>query len=95
MSLAEIQNQHARGAILGLLDDGNKANDSVLHQALTMSEGVNVSRDQARAALRWLGEQGLIRIETVGSYLVAQISERGQDFNHGRVFVDGIKRRLG
>ncbi len=94
MSLAEIRNQHARGAILGLLKDGTNTNDSVLHDGLTMLEGVNVSRDQVRAELRWLAEQELITLEKVGLFLVARIAERGDDFNSGRIVVDGIKRRL-
>ena len=94
MSLADIRNRHARGAILGLLKDGTRANDSVLHDGLTLLGGVDVSRDQVRAALRWLNEQGLASLETVEGYLVARITARGQDFNHGRIAVDGVKRRL-
>ncbi len=95
MSLSDIQNQYARGVLLKLLDGETKANDSVLHDALTMAEGVNVSRDQVRAALRWLSEQGLIQVEEVGDFLVGRIRQRGRDFNEGHIAVDGIRRRLG
>ncbi|MEM7046979.1 MAG: ArsR family transcriptional regulator [Pseudomonadota bacterium] len=93
MSLAEIRMAHIRGALIGLLCEGTKANDSVLHDAVTALRAVTCSRDQVRAALRWLEEQGLISIEKVGDYLVAQISQRGIDFEEGRIVLDGIKRR--
>jgi len=95
MSLADIQNQHIRGALLGLLKDGVRANDSVLDDALTQVKGITASRDQVRSALRWLAEQGLVEIEDLGGYLVARITQRGVDFEDGAIHLDGIKRKLG
>ena len=92
MSLAEIQNQQARGAILGLLKDGTNANDGALHYGLTRLKGINVSRDQVRAALRWLEEQELISLDAVGEFLLARIAERGENYNAGQIVVDGIVR---
>lgn len=95
MSLAEIRNQHIRGALLGLLRDGTRANDSVLDDALDQIKGVQASRDQVRTQLRWLEQQGLVTVEDVGGYLVARITQQGRDFEDGSVHIDGIKRRLG
>ena len=94
MSLAEIQNQHIRGALLGLLKDGTRANDSVLDDALDQIKGVQASRDQVKTQLRWLAEQGLVSVDEVGDYLVARITQRGIDFEDGTVHMDGIKRKL-
>ena len=94
MSLARIRSEHTRGAILGILKDGDRANDRVLHDAVTLVEAVNVSYDQTRTEIRWLADQGLVEIDEVGSLLSVRITQRGLDFLEGRTFVDGIRRRL-
>ncbi|MEQ8605172.1 MAG: hypothetical protein RIB45_17810 [Marivibrio sp.] len=94
MSLHDIQMAHLRGAILQVLREGTKANDSVLHIAVGQMEAITATRDQVRQAMRWLEEQGLIAIEPAGDYLVGQIRQRGRDFLAGAIIVDGVHRQL-
>lgn len=94
MSISDIQNQHIRGALLGLLKNGTRVNDGILDDLLHSEKAVMASRDQVRTQLRWLAEQGLVKIEEVGDYLVAQVTQRGVDFEEGAIHIDGIKRKL-
>ena len=55
-----------------------RANSSVLTNVLDQF-GHAVTRDQVKTELRWLEEQGLVRIDAAGSVLVATLTERGQD----------------
>lgn len=94
MSLSEIRNKYARGAVLELLKDGTKANDDVLHGAVVSTKALQVDRDQVRNAVRWLERQGYVSVEEVGPYLVAQIRQAGRDFLDGHTADDGIQRHL-
>lgn len=94
MSLAEIKMKHLRGALLELLRDGTKAGDSTLTSAVQQLKGVQATRDQVKAALRWLEGQGYVSIESVGEYLVAQLRTAGLDYLEGRSADDGIQRAL-
>ncbi|GHT90043.1 hypothetical protein AGMMS49545_02240 [Betaproteobacteria bacterium] len=66
-------------------------NSSVLTNLLS-EFGHAVSRDQVKTELSWLTEQGLVTIESVGSVLVATLSERGQDVAEGRAVVEGVAK---
>jgi len=68
-----------------------RANSSVLTMALERY-GHAVTRDQVKTELRWLEEQGLLKVEDVGPVLVATLSERGADVARGRAQVPGIAR---
>ena len=74
-----------------LVDAGGEANESILQDCLD-AYGHRVSRDQVRTHVAWLAEQGLVVIETVGSYMVATLTGRGQDVSEGRTTVPGVKR---
>ncbi len=92
MSLRDLLEEDRRLVILrSLVDVGGEANESILNDCLD-AYGHRVSRDQVRAQLAWLQEQGVVTIETVGSYMVASLTGRGQDAAEGRCVVPGIKK---
>ena len=74
-----------------LIDAGGEANESILQDCLDVF-GHRVSRDQVRTHISWLAEQGLVAIENVGSYMVANLTGRGQDVAEGRSTVPGVKK---
>ena len=74
-----------------LIDAGGEANESILQDCLDVF-GHRVSRDQIRTHITWLAEQGLVAIENVGSYMVANLTGRGQDVAEGRSTVPGVKK---
>lgn len=74
-----------------LVDAGGEANESILQDCLD-AYGHRVSRDQVRTHITWLAEQGLVVIENIGSYMVANLSGRGQDVSEGRSTVPGVKK---
>ncbi|WP_394698971.1 ArsR family transcriptional regulator [uncultured Tolumonas sp.] len=74
-----------------LIDAGGEANESILQDCLDVF-GHRVSRDQVRTHITWLAEQGLVAIENVGSYMVANLTGRGQDVAEGRSTVPGVKK---
>ena len=92
MSLRDLLEEDRRLVILrSLVDVGGEANESILNDCLD-AYGHRVSRDQVRAQLAWLQEQGVVTIETVGSYMVASLTGRGQDVAEGRCVVPAIKK---
>ena len=90
---ADFLRQDLRLVALRLLAElpAYRANSSVLTMALDRY-GHAVSRDQVKTELRWLEEQGLVRIEDLDAVLVATLTERGQDVATGRAVVPGVKR---
>ena len=91
-SFADALTEDRRLVILRLLNDQQAANDSALHAALT-AIGHQIPRDTVREDMWWLHERALVHVEIVGQvYLVATITERGQNVAFGRVVVPGIKR---
>ncbi|QDL55334.1 ArsR family transcriptional regulator [Rhodoferax aquaticus] len=82
-----------RLVILRILSEmpGYRANSSILANLLHQM-GHATTRDQAKTEMRWLAEQGLLKLEEVGSVIVATLTERGQDVAEGRSQVDGIAR---
>ncbi len=70
---------------------GYSSNESILHDALRML-GHRCSRDVVRTELTWLAEQGLVRVEVIGTVHVAKLTSRGQDCAGGDVSVPGVKR---
>lgn len=87
--------EHLRLALLQQLEavPGYQANAAIL-QTLVAAIGVPASRDQVRAELAWLAEQGLVEIMDVGGLLVATLTERGQDVARGLALVPGVRRPL-
>lgn len=72
-------------------DPGYSHNENIL-QMILASVGHDVSADRVRTELRWLEEQGLLAITTVGELLIAKVTQRGVDVALGRSRVDGIGR---
>lgn len=94
MSFAELANEHARLAMLQLLqaDADYSINENVLQHAL-QSIGHSLSADALRTQAAWLAEQGLLVTRLVGADLqVHQVSRRGEDVALGRVTVPGVAR---
>jgi len=92
MSYDVVITEHLRITILRLLEEvpSRTLNESIL---LDKSEpyGFAPSRDRLRTELRWLEEQGLVRLSG-GPCLVATLTERGEDVARCRVTVPGVKR---
>ena len=93
MSFADYLRKDVRLVCLRILSEtpAVRANSSVLFNLLHQF-GHSVTRDLVKTELRWLEEQGLVKLEEAGSVLVATLSERGQDVAEGRAVVDGVAR---
>ncbi|MEX2450923.1 MAG: ArsR family transcriptional regulator [Rhodospirillales bacterium] len=93
MSFAEYVAEDIRLSILSLLakDQGYSHNDRVLQRALEML-GHKVSADQVRTHLAWLADQGLVAVETVETFSIATLNQRGLDVAEGRALVPGVRR---
>jgi hypothetical protein len=94
MSWRDHLGEDRRLAILRLLAEAPayKLNDSILHTVLENDIGVPATRDQVRGEIAWLGEQGLIAIETAHQLLVATLRERGLEVAKGLATHPGVKR---
>ncbi|MEW6463779.1 MAG: ArsR family transcriptional regulator [Pseudomonadota bacterium] len=68
-----------------------RSNSSVIASLLGQF-GHHPSRDQVKGDLVWLGEQGLVSIEDIGSVLVVTLTERGGDVAAGRASVPGVRK---
>lgn len=68
-----------------------RSNSSVIHSLLGQF-GHHPSRDQVRAELTWLAEQGLVTVDDIGSVLVVTLTERGEDVATGRSAVPGVSK---
>lgn len=92
---ATVLSEHRRLIILRILSElpSYRANSSVLYSLLNQW-GHHPSRDQVKSEMRWLQEQALLDVESIGdgSVLLATLTERGQDVAAGRSIVDGVKR---
>lgn len=90
--MRELLESDQRLVILrSLVDAGGEANESILQDCLDVF-GHRVSRDQVRTHITWLSEQGLVAVENIGSYMVANLTGRGQDVSEGRSTVPGVKK---
>lgn len=100
MDLTKEFNADRRLVILRILaeDPEYTINDSMLQKGLRLF-GHSVTSDWTRTHLRWLEEQGLIRIQELARpsgatspLLLAILTERGLDAAIGRARVDGVAR---
>lgn len=99
MSYNDYVAEDRRLVILKLLeeDQGGSHNHAVLQEALRRW-GHTMSRDQVKAELAWLEDQGLVTVQKVGEgnpYHVATITDRGCDVATGAASVPGVKRPRG
>ncbi|EPA9110270.1 VpaChn25_0724 family phage protein [Serratia plymuthica] len=93
MSFADFLREDQRLVMLRFLAEmpSYSSNSSVIYQALTRY-GHAPSRDQVKTELRWLEDQGLLRVDDIETVLVARLTERGADVAAGRAIVPGVKR---
>lgn len=84
--------QVVRRAILDLLEDiGGEHNDQEL-QLLLNALGHRLSRANVAGTIHWLGEQGLVKVETVNPFVVCSITPAGRDIAQGLDTADGVSR---
>ena len=88
--ILDVLKPTVRRAILDLVDDvGGEINDEVL--ALLLAElGQRVARSDVRSELQWLADAGLLKVEAVGSFLVASSTGDGRDLAAGKLRRDGV-----
>lgn len=90
--ISEVIAPVVRRAVLDFLDDvGGEHNDDVLTLQLN-ALAHRVARRDVRQLLQWLGERGLVELEELGPYLVAEITPDGRDVAAGNLRVDGVSR---
>ena len=77
--------KHLRITILRLLAaaPGYCLNESLLHGHLPRLS-FSCTRDQVRTEISWLGQQGLVHVESEGDLLIASLSTAGLDVAEGR-----------
>ncbi len=93
MSYQEEVREHARIAILRMLEDAPKYTSNVsMITSLLPRLGIGFSRDQVETEVRWLGEQGLVTIEDHAGFIVATATVRGVEVATGIVTHHGIRR---
>lgn len=90
---ADYLRQDQRLVMLRILSElpQYRSNSSVIASLLGQF-GHHPSRDQVRAELVWLGEQGLVAVDDIGSVLVVTLTERGEDVAAGRSSVPGVSK---
>lgn len=92
-NFADYLRQDQRLVMLRILSElpQYRANSSVI-TSLLGEFGHHPSRDQVKGELTWLGEQGLVKVEDIGSVLVVTLTERGADVAAGRASVPGVSK---
>ncbi|CUH68001.1 hypothetical protein TG4357_03332 [Thalassovita gelatinovora] len=92
-SYQETLREHARIAILRLLEDAPKytSNVSMIAQLLHPL-GIAFTRDQVAGEITWLQEQGLITTEDHGGFIVVTATLRGIEVAQGIARHPGIQR---
>jgi hypothetical protein len=86
-------NEHQRLSILHALAamDSYSANNSIV-QSVCSQYGNAMTSDKIETHFAWLKEQGLVSLETAGSYTIATLTSRGVDVEAGMTTVPGVKR---
>lgn len=94
MAIEQVQSAHQRLSMLLALgaQSGFKTNDSML-QSSCATFGHQMSNDKLRTHLYWLEEQGLVKLTDQGSYVLAELTSRGQECSEGLVTVPGVHKR--
>lgn len=94
MSYAEELREHARIAILRMLEDAPRytSNVSIMTDLLPQF-GISYTRDQVVGELAWLKEQGMLTTEALpGGFIVATATTRGCEVAQGIAVYPGIQR---
>ncbi len=93
MSYQDELREHARIAILRMLEDAPKYTSNVsMMTSLLPSLGIGFSRDQVETEVRWLAEQALVTTEDHAGFIVATATVRGVEVAQGIVTHHGIRR---
>lgn len=89
--VAEVETEKRRFAMLKHLRDtpGRELSDEVLMMG-ARANGIPSTRDQVRTAMNWLAEQDLVKLNTIGSMVVAKLTEAGSDVVSGHSTPPGI-----
>lgn len=89
--IPEVKLPVIRRAIIDLLAGigGEQSDDTVT--LLLVEQAHRVARRDVAEQMRWLGEAGLLHVETIGPFVVAQLLPDGEDVAAGRLQVDGVR----
>lgn len=95
-SYPQLVDQDIRLSILQLLeeDPDYTHNEAMLRSLLRRLRGHGIGADKLRTELRWLEEQGLLRLEDGADLWVARITARGADVATGMTRAPGVARPL-
>lgn len=93
MSYQETLREHARIAILRLMEDapGYTHNVSMITDLLRVA-GITYTRAQVEGEVQWLREQGMLTVETHAGFIVATATVRGVEVAQGVTTYPGIRR---
>ncbi|MCT4554648.1 MAG: hypothetical protein N4A53_08175 [Pelagimonas sp.] len=84
MAYKEELQQHARLAILRMLEDAPKYTSNVSIMAdLLPRFGISYTRDQVETEVTWLAEQGLVEVENLKGFLVVTATVKGAEIARG------------
>lgn len=93
MSYADELREHARIAILRLLEDAPRYTSNVsMMTDLLRRLGIGYTRDQVAGEIRWLQEQGLLTSEDLSGFIIATATVRGIEVAQGIVTYPGVQR---
>lgn len=82
-----------RLVVLRLLEQApDYRGNAYLLQTALGAFGHAVGMDRLATDLHWLQEQGLVKLEAVGSIAIATLTQRGLDVAAGRAIVPGVAR---
>ncbi len=92
-NFSEFEVRYRRRDLLAALHASRdySCNDSLL-RTLLREQGYLVSGDGLRDDLKWLEEQKLIRLRSIGELCIATLVERGRDVAEGAEVIDGVER---
>lgn len=93
MTYEEELREHARIAILRMLEDAPKYTSNVsLMTGLLHRVGIPYTRDQVEGEVRWLRDQGMLTVEDHAGFIVATATVRGVEVAQGVATYPGIRR---
>lgn len=91
---AETLREHARLAILRLLEDAPRYTSNVsMFASLLPQLGISFTRDQVAGEVEWLKEQGLVTTEASGVLVIVTATVRGVEVAQGIARHPGVQRR--
>lgn len=94
MSYREELQQHARLAILRMLEDAPRYTSNVsIITSLLPGFGIGYTRDQVVTEVHWLAEQGMVTVEDLNGFIVVTATVRGVEIAQGMAKHPDIQRR--